>query len=165
MHFYIDLALRDSGYAIFENKQLINFGSIKYKEKFDIENYENLISHYKFLRVELEKVFLGYNIKKVVTEADTFGVRKGGYKTKELLTLVRANFIHAIYSIDKSIEVRFIRAYEWKNKLLGSSKLEKSDYEDLSKNIIAERYSKHVSNHNVRDAILIGYYLENIANY
>lgn len=162
MHFYIDLALRDSGYAVFENKQLINYGNIKYKEKFDIESYKDLISHYKFLKVELKKIFLEYNIKTVVTEADTFGVRKGGYKIKELLTLVRANFIHAVYSIDKSIEVKFIRAYEWKNKLLGSSKLEKSEYKDLSNNIITEKYSKHISNHNVRDAILIGYYLENL---
>lgn len=162
MHFYIDLALRDSGYAIFEDKQLINYGSIKYKEKFDIESYEDLISHYKFLKVELKKIFLEYNIETVVTEADTFGVRKGGYKIKELLTLVRANFIHAVYSIDKSVEVKFIRAYEWKNKLLGNSKVQKSMYKDLSNKIISEQYSKNVSNHNVRDAILIGFYLENL---
>lgn len=162
MKLFVDLALRDTGIAIFDDKNLVFYQSLKYKNEFDLSNYLDIIKHYEYIRAEIKSIINNYKIKEVVIEADNFGIRKGGYKTKELLTLVRANLIHAIYNNDKSIKITFIRAYEWKNTLLGTSSKKKDEYKEFAQELINKNFGQSIRNHNIIDAILIGFYIQHI---
>lgn len=90
---YIDVALRKSGILITKNKRPIEHFVLKYDNEFNIEVFEDIFKHKKFIKDVLKKIKEKYGkFDKAFLEADVLGFRKGGFKNKELMTIVRMNY-------------------------------------------------------------------------
>lgn len=127
---YIDVALRKTGVLITENDFPIEHFVIKYEKTFSIENFNDIYLHKKFLKETFLQLKDKYGkFHTAVLEADVFGFRKGGFKNKELMTIVRMNYS---FSLSETLvnpkNIRFITASIWKRKLFGNSSLKKSEY-------------------------------------
>lgn len=163
----VDPALRNTGIFTYGGSILL-FELIKYKEPFSLEDFSSINNHrkfwYNFWDQFLKKIFSS-NFSSVIflAEADTFGVRRGGYKVKELMTLVRYNITFSFFDISVKHfsfvpEIKFVPASRWKKDLFGSPSLKKKEYREKIYQI-ANIYNINVKTkllrHDVLDAIAI----------
>ncbi|BAK53727.1 hypothetical protein TMA_039 [Thermus phage TMA] len=142
---YIDVALRKSGILITKNKRPIEHFVLKYDNEFNIEAFEDIFKHKKFIKNVLKKIKEKYGkFDKAFLEADVLGFRKGGFKNKELMTIVRMNYSFSLSEIlVKPENIYFITASVWKRKLFGNASLKKNEYkEKLIKLIESELKTK-----------------------
>lgn len=152
MKLFIDTALRKSGVVICDdNFHPVESFLIKYKDSFDSLDFSSIVKHKKFIDNVFKSLGQKYQGKKfnlVVLEADVFGNRRGGYRTKEILTTVKLNFA---FSIKENLKVKekninFITANEWKKYLFGNSSLRKVEYKEKLKDILQDKLSLDVGN-------------------
>jgi hypothetical protein len=160
-----DVSLRNTGFfGINKNNNLV-YGVIKYKNRFSLENFNDIKDHLDFLKEYFknsEKDF--FMADKYVIEADTFGRRKGGFKTKELLTIVRINFSYALKYYNPKANIVYMRNFQWK-KNLGLRMGGKETYIDIGKAKLIEKFGREIESikdHNIIDAGLIFLSLDNI---
>jgi len=152
-----DVSLRNTGFFGRNIEGNIVYGVLKYKNDFSLENFSTIKRHLDFLRTyfkDNKDVFLA---NRYVIEADTFGMRRGGFKTKELLTIVRINLSYALKEYNPNAEIVYVRNFEWKKKLgLGTGG--KETYINIGRNKLVEEFGNEVEdikNHNIIDAGLM----------
>lgn len=126
---FVDIALRNSGIFI-SYKNSYKFFVVKYKENFDQTNFLDIKNHKAFWKKLWKTLKSEYKTDKVfaVFESDTFGMRKGGFKTKELLTIVRLNASFSLSEVFTKSEIKFVSSNQWKTKLFKNGGLKKRDY-------------------------------------
>lgn len=153
-----DVSLRNTGFFGRNIKGNIVYGVLKYKNEFSLENFNTIKNHLDFLKEYFknaeDRFFMS---KRYLIEADTFGMRKGGFKTKELLTIVRINLSYALEDYNPNAEIIYVRNFEWKKKLgLGTGG--KETYIDIGRKKLVEEFGKEmedIKNHNIIDAGLM----------
>lgn len=145
---YIDVALRKSGILITKNKQPIEHFLIKYDREFNVENFEDIVAHKKFIKKTLQKIKEKYKkFDKAFLEADVLGYRKGGFKNKELMTIVRMNYSFSLSeTLVKPKNIYFITASVWKRKLLGNASLKKTEYKEKLIKLIEKELNMETNN-------------------
>jgi len=153
-----DVSLRNTGFFGRNIDGDIVYGVLKYKKDFSLEDFITIKNHLDFLKEYFKNTKDNFFMaNKYVIEADTFGMRKGGFKTKELLTIVRINLSYALKDYNPNAEIVFMRNFEWKKKLgLGTGG--KKTYIDTGRKKLIEEFGKvveNITNHNVIDAGLI----------
>jgi len=169
--FFIDAALRKSGVVIFNENTIVDLLVFKYKPEFSGLDFFTIDKHKSFLIEEFSKLRDKYKIKRVdlaYIEADVFGFRKGGFKNKEIMTIIRLNYAFAlqkVFSIN-SKSIKFIPANIWKRALLGNSHLQKSKYRtfvlEKIQEITKSRVDRNIS-HDIVDALAIFLYYHKIS--
>jgi hypothetical protein len=163
---FLDVALRNTGLALIEDLNIINLDIIKYKNSFDGIDFVSIDGHRKFLVKNFKELKENYKIKKldrIFLEADVFGFRKGGFKIKELMTIVRINYafsLQQVFNLNAKY-IKFIPAHIWKKELFGSSNIKKPLYKDfvISKveEITCSTLNKKIS-HDIVDSLGIFLY-------
>jgi len=152
-----DVSLRNTGFFGKNLNGDIVYGVLKYKDYFSLEDFNVIKNHLNFLKTYFNERKDDFLANKYVIEADTFGMRRGGFKTKELLTIVRINLSYALKDYNPSAEIVYVRNFEWKKKLgLGTGG--KETYIDVGKQKLVEEFGKEIEdikNHNIIDAGLI----------
>jgi hypothetical protein len=152
-----DVSLRNTGFFGRNIKGDIVYGILKYKNEFSLENFNTIKNHLDFLIDYFEKNKDYFLASTYLIEADTFGMRKGGFKTKELLTIVRINLSYALKDYNPNSEIVYVRNFEWKRKLgLGTGG--KETYMDIGRKKLVEEFGEEVEdikNHNIIDAGLM----------
>jgi len=152
-----DVSLRNTGFFGKNVSGDIVYGVLRYKDYFSLEDFNTIKNHLDFLKTYFKERKNEFLAKRYVIEADTFGMRKGGFKTKELLTIVRINLSYALKEYNSSAEIMYVRNFEWKKKLgLGTGG--KDTYLDFGRNKLIEKFGKEVEdikNHNIIDAGLM----------
>ncbi|ABJ91434.1 hypothetical protein YS40_040 [Thermus phage phiYS40] len=144
---YIDVALRKSGVLITKGKQPIEHFLIKYDKEFNVENFEAIVAHKKFIKKTFQKIKEKYKkFDKAFLEADVLGYRKGGFKNKELMTIVRMNYSFSLSEVlVKPKNIHFITASVWKRKLLGNAALKKAEYKERLVKLIEKELHIEIS--------------------
>jgi hypothetical protein len=160
MHIVIiafDVSLRNTGFFGKNVNGDIVYGILKYKNDFSLEDFNTIKNHLDFLKTYFKRHQDDFLADTYVIEADTFGMRKGGFKTKELLTIVRINLSYALKEHNPNAEIIYVRNFEWKKKLgLGTGG--KETYINVGRNKLIEEFGKEmedIKNHNIIDAGLI----------
>jgi hypothetical protein len=152
-----DVSLRNTGFFGRNVDGNLVYGVLKYKNDFSLEDFNTIKSHLDFLKEYFKEAKDDFMADKYVIEADTFGMRKGGFKTKELLTIVRINLSYALKEYNPNAEIVYIRNFEWKKKLgLGTGG--KETYVDIGRNKLIKEFGKeieYIKNHNIIDAGLM----------
>jgi hypothetical protein len=160
MHIVIiafDVSLRNTGFFGKNVNGDIVYGVLKYKNYFSLEDFSTINNHLDFLRNYFKERENDFLASTYVIEADTFGMRKGGFKTKELLTIVRINLSYALKEYNPSAKIVYVRNFEWKKKL-GLGIGGKETYINVGRNKLIEEFGKEmedIKNHNIIDAGLI----------
>jgi len=152
-----DVSLRNTGFFGRNMSGDIVYGILKYKNNFSLENFNTIKNHLDFLKTYFEERQNYFLANTYVIEADTFGMRRGGFKTKELLTIVRINLSYALKEYNPNAEIVYVRNFEWKKKL-GLKMGGKETYIDIGRNKLTEEFGekvKDIRNHNIIDAGLI----------
>ncbi len=152
-----DASLRNTGFFGRNINGNIVYGVLKYKNDFFLEDFNTIKSHLDFLKIYFKERRDDFFANTYVIEADTFGMRKGGFKTKELLTIVRINLSYALKEFNPNAEIVYVRNFEWKKKLgLGTGG--KETYIDFGRKKLIEKFGKELEdlkNHNIIDAGLM----------
>ncbi len=157
-----DVSLRNTGFFGRNINGNIVYGVLKYKDDFFLEDFNTIKKHLDYLKTYFKEHKDDFLANTYVIEADTFGMRKGGFKTKELLTIVRINLSYVLKEYNPSAEIVYVRNFEWKKKL-GLGARGKETYIDAGKNKLIEKFGKEVEgikNHNIIDAGLMFLSLE-----
>jgi len=152
-----DVSLRNTGFFGKNVNGDIVYGILKYKNDFSLEDFNTIKNHLDFLKTYFKERKNDFLASTYVIEADTFGVRRGGFKTKELLTVVRINFSYALKEYNPNAKIVYVRNFEWKKKL-GLGMGGKETYIDAGRNKLVEKFGeeiKDIKNHNIIDAGLI----------
>lgn len=168
---FVDAALRRSGVALLNDDTVVDIRVIKYKFEFDSLDFCSIDKHRAFLVEEFKNLRDKYNVKRLdfsYIEADVFGFRKGGFKSKEVMTVARLNYAFAIQRVFNisSKNIKFIPANIWKKYLLGNSHLKKEKYRtfvlDKVQEITKSRVDKNIS-HDIIDALAIFLYYQKVS--
>ncbi|MEM0332876.1 MAG: hypothetical protein QXX30_00235 [Candidatus Aenigmatarchaeota archaeon] len=154
---FVDIALRNSGIFI-SHQDSYKFFVVKYKEKFDQTNFLDIKYHKAFWKKLWKTLKSEYKTDKVlaVFESDTFGMRKGGFKTKELLTIVRLNASFSLSEVFTKSEIKFVSSNQWKTKLFKNGGLKKRDYKDKIIEMMKEEAGLQINEkirHDIIDAM------------
>ncbi len=152
-----DVSLRNTGFFGRNINGNIVYGVLKYKDNFFLEDFNTIKKHLDFLKTYFKERKDDFLANTYVIEADTFGMRKGGFKTKELLTIVRINLSYALKEYNPNAEIVYVRNFEWKKKL-GLGIRGKETYVNVGKNKLIEMFGKEledIKNHNIIDAGLM----------
>jgi len=154
---FVDIALRNSGVFIsYENSY--NFFVVKYKENFDQTNFLDIKNHKIFWKRTWKTLKNEYKTNKVfaVFESDIFGMRKGGFKIKELLTIVRLNASFSLSEIFAKSEIKFVSSNQWKTKLFKNGGLKKENYKNKIIEMMREEIGLQINEkirHDIIDAM------------
>jgi hypothetical protein len=151
------VSLRNTGFFGKNANGNIVYGILRYKDSFSLEDFNTIKNHLDFLKTYFKERKNYFLANTYVIEADTFGMRKGGFKTKELLTIVRINLSYALKEFNPNAQIVYVRNFEWKKKL-GLGMGGKETYIDAGREKLIKKFGKDVEdikNHNIIDAGLI----------
>ena len=161
---FIDVALRKTGVLITDNFVPVEHFLVSFKDKLSLDTFEDIEAHYFYVSELLRDIKRNYSsINFSVLESDTFGARRGGYKTKEIMTIARMNWSHALNKITKikPKNIIYVPSGTWKKSLLGNSSLKKDEYRRKILTIANELWGVNLSeikNHDILDAYAIAAY-------
>ena len=134
-----------------------------------MKSFRSINSHLEFLNKFFKENKETFVTDIFVLESDTYGIRKGGYKTKEILTIARINLSYALSTNYKKSEIIYIPNFEWKRYIYEVSgidehkkaNIKKEEYFELGKEIVKQKLGVEIENHNVLDSALMFLYFSN----
>lgn len=148
----LDLSTHSSGWAIFNNGQLINWGSIT-------SSSTDLIKRIYIMRDGIKEILSKIKIDKIIVEEvrpeDGYGV--GNQKTHKALMWLQAAIVFLIYDFNKDIEIKYIYPSSWRAKIgiKNGRGIKRNSLKEADIEYVKEKYNIDV-NDDVADAICIG---------
>lgn len=142
----LDESTVSTGYAIFKDNKLIDYGAITQKSKNVLERVNNIIN-------EIEKLIDKYNPNDMVIE--NIQITMSAPTAKALMGL---QFMIEMLSYQKNIKCTSIRTTHWR-KVLGlsnSSKVKKEDKKREAMEYVKNKYNINEGINDITDAICIG---------
>ena len=142
----LDESTVSTGYAIFKDNKLIDYGAITQKSKNVLERVNNIIN-------EIEKLIDKYNPNDMVIE--NIQITMSAPTAKALMGL---QFMIEMLSYQKNIKCTSIRTTHWR-KVLGlsnSSRVKKEDKKREAMEYVKNKYNINEGINDITDAICIG---------
>ena len=142
----LDQSSKTTGYAIFEDRELVNYGKITF-------SHSNPIERMNCLMQEIENIIKNNNIEKVFLEDIQMQGRVNNVVTFKILAFVLGMF--EIYCFKNKIPYEVIPSSTWKSKCKIKGKARQEQKQD------AQRFVKEVFDispaQDTVDAICLGY--------
>lgn len=142
----LDESTVSTGYAIFKDNKLVDYGAIIQKSKNVLERVNNIIN-------EIEKLIDKYNPNDMVIE--NIQITMSAPTAKALMGL---QFMIEMLSYQKNIKCTSIRTTHWR-KVLGlsnSSKVKKEEKKKEAMEYVKNKYNVKEGINDITDAICIG---------
>lgn len=150
----LDLSTKSSGWAIFENSKLVNYGCITSNStdlikriKVMTENIKNIIEENK----DIDKI-----IAEEVRPQGGFGV--GNLKTHRALMYLQASIVFMLYDNYRDITLDFIYPSSWRSscKIKSGRGVKRESQKEKDIQFVKEKFQIDV-NDDIADAIGIGF--------
>lgn len=148
----LDLSSKSSGWAIFEDEQLINWGCIT-------SSSTDLIKRIYIMRDGIKEILSKIKIDKIIVEEvrPESGYGIGNQKTHKALMWLQAAIAFLIYDFNKDIEIEYIYPSSWRAKIgiKNGRGIKRTSLKEADIEYVKEKYNIDV-NDDVADAICIG---------
>lgn len=148
----LDLSTHSSGWAIFNNGQLINWGGIT-------SSSTDLIKRIYIMRDGIKEILSKIKIDKIIVEEvrPEGGYGIGNQKTHKSLMWLQAAIAFLIYDFNKDIEIEYIYPSSWRAKIgiKNGRGIKRTSLKEADIEYVKEKYNIDV-NDDIADAICIG---------
>jgi Holliday junction resolvasome RuvABC endonuclease subunit len=150
----LDLSTKSSGWAIFEDTELINYGCITSAST-------DLIKRIYVMRDNLLEVLKNYNIDKIIVEEvrpEGTGYGVGNLKTHRALMWLQAAIAFMVHDNYKNIEIEYIYPSSWRSVcgIKNGRGIKRDSQKAADIAFVKEHYNIEV-NDDIADAICIGH--------